>query len=352
LISIEDKLSGNATKDVDKTNKIKDTATRREDWDMSNEHSYDKKLESKILKRTGNPDFEDWSDKKGSVAQVAGRGAYGFVTVNEKGQYIKRGILGENEASILKKVGAKDLGPDLIAADLNGRLKTQGTDEMGMEHLGLRHGRIAMTKVPGRDIESLATNPEQKVSGTPAADIYWKALADLHRLGVAHNDAHPGNLFVEEKTGKGRWVDFGLSQQSFKASLAESLGAFYFPGMEHGKGSEALVPADATGAILGNYGNWQTREWKVMGMHRVDKASMKPSVKKLEEDLPILGTVRRNRFQVDKQLKEKFGLSEDEVVALYMHGTQSPLKTFEQGPWSKLSEADAKDLVSLLYKGV
>ena len=55
-------------------------------------------------------------------------------------------------------------------------------------------------------------------------DGVMEARAKMHLAGVAHNDMHTGNVFYDSSTGKAQVVDFGLSQVSYKAALAEALG--------------------------------------------------------------------------------------------------------------------------------
>lgn len=344
-----------------KPKRKEDPETPEEEWNRLSAEDFDKKLQSKNLTRFGDNKYNDWID---SSTYKAGEGSFARVYVNSDSKFVKRGIIGEQEATILAKVGAKDMGPGLVAADLNGKVKIDKDGQPNLEleaiaHFGLRHGRLAMTKIPGRDLEEALAEtgkiegPETKINGIPAADIYWKAMADLHRLGVAHNDAHPGNLFVGDRSGKGRWVDFGMAQDSPKAALTEALGAFAHISILYGKDYKKHLAEDsaaATGYL--SEGNWQTRAWYVTGMDRVDAIMGKPAAKRLEEDCPVLAQVRRNRARVDKLLEGKYNLSPDEIAAIYAHGIRSPLSSYEQGPWRKLSDQDAQDLISVLYKGV
>lgn len=346
-----------------KPSKKSDEESPEEEWEDLTAKAYDGKLEGKKLTREGDKDFKNWIDKG---TYEAGGGSFATVSANLDGNFVKRGILSETEASILKKVGERDLGPKLVAADLDGKVKVfdeEGNPDLELgpiAHLGLRHGRLAMTRVPGKDLEatleesgSLAL-PESKINGKPAADVYWKAMADLHRLGVAHNDAHPGNLFIDDRSGKGRWVDFGMAQENPKAALAEGLGAFAHPSVYWGRDFQKYLAPDSSAAIdwSTHGGNWQTRAWNVTGMDRVDEIMGKPAAKRLEADLPVVARIRSNRKEVDRLLEEKYGLNPGEIAAIYAHGIRSPLNSYEQGPWQKLSDKDAQDLVEVLYEGV
>lgn len=333
-----------------------DPETSEEEWNKLGPEDFDKKLQSKKLTRFGDSRYGDWVDP---TTYKAGEGSFARVYVNSDSKFVKRGIIGEQEAAILAKVGAKDMGPNLVAADLNGRVKSDKDPELeAIAHFGLRHGRLAMTRVPGRDLEEAIAEtgkvegPETKINGIPAADVYWRAMAGLHRLGVAHNDAHPGNLFVGDKTGKGRWVDFGMAQDSSKAALTEALGAFADPSKFFGRDYRRHLAQDSAAAEGNGEGNWQTRNWNITGTNRVDSVMGKPGALKLKEDCPVLARIRQNRSKVDKLLEEKYNLSPDEIAAIYAHGIRSPLSSYEQGPWRKLSNQDAQDLISVLYKGV
>lgn len=337
-----------------KTPADKDKETSPEEWGFLSSKDYDSKLEGEKLTRLGSKGYEGWKESESPGALPVGQGSYGKVTANPDGTFVKRGIITEAEARILAKVGGKDLGPGLIAADLNGRVKTDGddidSDLREVEHMGLRHGRIAMTRVPGQVLDDLASGPNDRIAGIPAADVYWRAMANLHRLGIAHGDPHPGNLMVGDKTGKGRWVDFGLSQESPKAALAEALGSFASESVLERGNYKRHLPDEASGQI--SPGNWQTREWWVAGTWEVDNVSNRDRAKELKDKLPVLARVNSNRAKVEKALRDKFGLTEDEIAAVYAHGIRSPLETFSQGPWSRISEQDAQSLVELLYKGI
>jgi serine/threonine protein kinase len=179
-------------------------------------------------------------------------------------------------------------------------------------------------------------------------------MADLHREGIAHNDAHPGNLFVGSVTSKGRWVDFGLSQASPKAALAEALGAFANPSMFHDKDFQRHLAEDSAASVAPDHisGNWQTREWNAAGTWRTDKIQARPGREALAKELPVLGKILKNLITVNKMLEEKYGLNEGEILAIYAHGIRSPMSSYQQGPWQKLTDEDAQKIIQALYKGV
>jgi hypothetical protein len=327
--------------------KLSDEVTFLDDWSpLKSPYDFDSKLENQKLTRLGRKDYDLWSES--SDRDKIGEGGFATVISNPKGEVVKRGILTENELSALEIVGKAKLGPTLIAADLNGRVSD--VDKTGrknwielVSHYELRHGRVAMSRVEGESLSSISPNPARAVGQESASDVYWKSMASLHRLGIAHNDAHPGNLMVDVNKGSGKWVDFGLSQKSSKAALAEALGAFYDSPEFVKTKPEKHMPKGATGND--SPGNWQTSSWSVTGVGKLDTPVFK-------KDLPVVHTVNDNRKKVNETLKDKFGFTDDEVAAVYYHGIRSPLETYNQGVWSRISDDDAKGLIETLYKGV
>jgi serine/threonine protein kinase len=166
----------------------------------------------------------EWDAATGSGVKAVGAGAFGaFATVPESklvpgmkktpnGIGVKAGEISQDEPTIIKKVGKADLGPKLIAAKV-GRFEE---DEYG---LGIQTGTglLAMTKVPGTSLHKLNVKQE------PIRNAFWESYASLHRLGIAHNDAHNGNILFDR--GKVRFVDFGLAQSNPKAALSEALSS-------------------------------------------------------------------------------------------------------------------------------
>ena len=110
-----------------------------------------------------------------------------------------------------------------------------------------RMGRMAMDAAEGMTIGARQTPEVEKA--------YWEARATLHRGGIAHNDMHVENVFVDSK-GKGRFVDFGLAQDNPKAALAEAMGVF-------SKTPQGTVRT--LGPERGGDGDWQVRRWQNLG---------------------------------------------------------------------------------------
>lgn len=287
---------------------------------------FDGDLVSGKLRRVGDSNYLGWNDSYGSGAKAVGEGSYGSVIKNKDGTYVKRGAISDTEADLIKELGKKDIGPRLIAADVNGKHSWHNEN-----FVDIRNGRIAMTGVAGAPMGEVY--PTTKFAGKQAADVYWKALGDLHRLGIAHNDAHIENILVDNK-GKGRWVDLGLAQKSPKAALAEALGSFT------GRGSGEKE------------GNWQTRRWDATGVRDWENSqSSKSSSKNFKGEYPVLGQVAENRAKVFSQLRE-YGLTGSDYALMIETPIRSPLSVYGQGPWAKLSDAQAQNLINTLYDGI
>lgn len=219
----------------------------------------------------------------------------GVAKVAEGRVGIKVGKIGPNEVEAIRRAGEADLGPRLVGARVSPivkqRHKIDGSD-----------GAVAMTIVPGRPYRS---SPKD-IGGFPKSEMYWEAIAALHKLGIAHNDLHGGNIIIDS-TGpaKARIVDFGLAQLSHKAALAEALGA-----------------------LSGT--NFQFAAEKNRG-HAL--------------------TVKANLPYIEQLLIDK-GLSNREISTILQGGIRKKDKFFNLGAWAKLTEEEAKGLVNDLYEGV
>ena len=262
----------------------------------------------------------DWVAAAGSGAKRLGNpGSYGaFVVVPEdklfkfgiKGSFpdgvgVKGGRIGENEAQIIKKVGAADLGPKLIAAQLGDKKATEKN---------VRAGLIAMGVVPGKDMFSQTGDVRSKVNGIEIGDAFWRARKDLHMVGVAHNDMHPGNIMLDNK-GKVRFVDLGLAMDNKKAALAEAIGAV-------------------------SKSDWQVNRWSELGTG-YGGSSAAPAFRKIES----------NWSKVQAEMKQD-GLSDDEIGRIANTGIRA--KSLEFGAWGNAAMTDKNidKYLGILYDGV
>lgn len=326
---VEEAIQGPATKATGNVRYAREDA-RDHDGDM---------LSKGISRELGNKSYR-WEDSYGSGSTLLGRGAYGTVLREpNKGNAIKRGEVGKIEADLIDRLGKVDLGPKLLAAQLDGD---------SQYNPGTKIGRVAMSVVAGSPIGS--KTPDKEIGGVKVADAYWTARANLHRMGIAHNDMHIDNVLVDRK-GKARFVDMGLAQDSPKAALAEAMGVFLPP-----TGSTADRGRGAAGQ-----GDWQVRRWKgtagdllstyEMGTKYGTPLATERARKDLETKAPILAKVRENKNEVQFAMLRD-GFSKDDIATVMDHGIRSPMETYEQGVWAKISNEQAQKYISILYDGV
>jgi len=263
----------------------------------------------------------DWNETSKSGTKKLGEGSFGVVLL-AKGPppvAVKRGEVSSKEALIIEKVGKAGLGPNLIA----GETAKGGTVEHGVK---LKQGRIAMTVVPGKELGNRAS--DTKIGNTTTGDAYWKARADLHRLGVAHNDTHIRNLMIDE-TGKGRWVDLGLAHDHPGAALAEALGVLRKP----------------VGSVGGSSGDWQGTRWERETGNREGQVlpNAPSNLKRME---------RNHKTRVLPFLRGK-NLTDDEIANVMTIGIrQPPTDYITKAGFNKLNDSDALQAINLLYDGI
>lgn len=278
-------------------------------------------------KVTGSKSSFDWSHTHNNGFRV-GQGGYGFATMVEAangkpGYVVKRGQVSTTEAEILKKLGDAGIGPKLLYAETaKGKAKTEYAKS-------LVNGRIAMSIVPGSEIY-MKDKAMDKVGNTTVGDSFWALRASLHRMGIAHNDAHNGNVMIDS-SGKSRFIDLGLAQDNPKAALSEALGAFLY---------RSLMPPGGTAKPMD--GDFQVRRQPQYGIG--DLAKGKPIPNNLK-------TVSGNLPNVYDKLYEA-GFSDKDIISLMKTGIRKPEKHFEKGLWGQISNEMAIDLINTLYQGV
>jgi hypothetical protein len=319
---------------INRADNLNATATGNTRWARVDAADFDGSLGK--VRREGDKNYKGWEDSYGSGARKIGEGAYGTVLRNPDGTYVKRGAISETEPGLIKRLGDADLGPKLRAADINGEHPYNRE-----RFVDIRNGRIAMGEVPGAPITA-AAKADTKFGGKNAADIYWKAMADLHRMGIAHNDAHIDNILVD-KSGKGRWVDLGLAQASPKAALAEAMGVFPI--------LRGTNPDRVMGAA--GQGNWQTRQWDGTGVRAAEAAWNKggQTWTDFKQRFPVASRVWTNGNAIQYKLAD-MGLSKSEISSIIDHGIRSPLGTYTKGAWAKLTDKQAQEVLDTLYDGI
>jgi serine/threonine protein kinase len=198
-----------------------------------------------------------------------------------------------------------------------------------------------MTLVPGSPIGNKKGDAPIGKTGKVVSDAYWEARAKLHRMGIAHNDMHIENVFIDRK-GTGRFVDMGLAQDNPKAALAEAMGAFTRPP----SGSVRKGGTDS--------GDWQMRRWNGSGGKDFENAerSTSPAVKReFAQRFPVAAKVLENKEKAISKMKS-FGLSDQDVADIIGHGIRSKDSSFEKGAMGKLSNAQAQSIIDTLYDGI
>jgi hypothetical protein len=296
---------------------------------------FDEEMKTEQLRRDGDQTFDRWDETTGSGSKKIGQGAFGTVVKDKDSTYaVKRGDISDTEAKLIQKIGDRDLGPKLIAADVDGPgwERAPGVDN--------RRGRIAMTIVDGEPI-GIYRRPDDMIGGVRVADAYWTARAQLHRMGIAHNDMHIDNVLVDNN-GKGRFVDMGLAQDSPKAALAEAMGAFNPP-----KGGQA----DRTSAGGAGQGDWQVRRYSGTGGELLATAQRNGNHAVLERRAPVAARVLDNKNALQfRMLKD--GFSKDDIATVMDHGLRSDPSSYNRGIWQRITDQQALDYINLLYDGV
>ena len=296
--------------------------------------AFDKQMAKEQLRRDGDQTFDQWDETTGTGAKKLGQGSYGTVMKSKDGTYaVKRGDISDTEAKLIQKLGDADLGPKLIAADVD------GPGYNGAPGVNNRRGRIAMSVVPGSPIGT--KKPDKEIGGVKVADAYWKARADLHRMGIAHNDMHIDNVLIDRK-GKGRFVDMGLAQDNPKAAFAEAMGAFEKP-----RGAMVTRAAGVQGQ-----GDWQVRRWDGTAGRLLSAAhGNEPSRRELERRAPIAARVLDNKNALQFRM-QKDGYSKDDIATIMDHGLRNDPSTYSQGVWQRVSDDQAREYINILYDGV
>lgn len=299
-------------------------------WTHENMVRLDERVERDTQMQMGKEDFV-WGNSLKKEAKLLGEGAYGTAIADKNDVVVKRGTVGENEAKLIDRIGKVDLGPKLIAAQYDGPGYERGTHD----------GRIAMTRVPGSPIGRKKGDDPVGKTGKVVSDVYWEARAKLHRMGIAHNDMHIENVFID-RNGNGRFVDMGLAQAGPKAALAEAMGVF------------TRVPQGAIRRGGSDAGDWQVRRWDGSAGKEMVNAEMStsPAVRaEFARRFPTASRVLQNKEKAISKLKS-FGLTDQDVADVISHGIRKKEKSFNERGMGKLTDAQARQVIEVLYDGI
>ena len=200
------------------------------------------KMNSEAKKFVSNPDF-DMDD----LGEELGSGAFGSVYESGDGQHvIKQGEIGPGELQALHMLRDNPNFPTLV----NANFETPFFDESSMEHnefnsphdaansqgkyfdrdeeeefermFPTAKGTYAMTKMAGRPLSDVAYDLDD-VSMEQVRRNLWLRRAAMHRLGIAHNDMHGGNIYVDDDNNV-NMLDLGLAKANPIEALMEGLG--------------------------------------------------------------------------------------------------------------------------------
>lgn len=236
--------------------------------------------------------------------KVLGKGAMGEArrVPGPPPAIVKKGKIGENEAAAIKKLEGTGVTPTFYGAQISGKAKRVSGGLGG--HVAEANGLLAMSPMEGSPLmRSFYTMPAKE--RTQMFDEYVAARKAIHTRGVAHNDMHAGNFFYDPKTKKSGLVDFGLAQVSPRAALVEAMGL-------GGK----------------RQGDWQAAR----------------IVSGVDTPGPRFRRFSENRAAVEKELKEKFGITRLPEIRT----KPEKLEMMLEG----LSDKNAELLIKRLYDGV
>jgi hypothetical protein len=109
-------------------------------------------------------------------------------------------------------------------------------------------------------------------------------------------------------------------------------------------------------------GDWQTRRWEGTAGRLLEtyearlKGGSSPALtekarKELEEKAPVLAKIQQNKADVQFAMK-KDGFTNNDIASVMDHGIRSPLDTYNEGVWSRMSEDQARKYIDKLYDGI
>ena len=210
------------------------------------------------------PEFD--LDQEGG--KLLGEGAFGSVR-RVPGGVIKKGGIGRGELAALHALKDNPAFPTL----LNARFDTPFVDESSFENnpyqddegrntrgkyfdtanqsdwekeFPTAQGTYAMTEMPGREIADAVYDMDEDDEEELMQKV-WNLRAQMHRLGIAHNDMHGGNIYVDDE-GNPSMLDLGLANNNPLDALMEGLGGM---GGEDYQMFRRMVPENLTDDFRG-----------------------------------------------------------------------------------------------------
>ena len=195
--------------------------------------------------------FTDSEYDLDDVGEEIGSGAFGSVFLGKDGEsVIKEGQIGPDEMLAMMKMRDHPGFPTLINGRFSGTFgpyssvennpmgKTKDERDDNWRGKGAywdpndqsefddrfpgAQGRYAMTLAKGQTLDDYFAN----TGSEDAEEVFEKVLRlrrDMHKNGIAHNDMHGNNIFVDDD-GTPSVIDLGLAQDDPVAALMEGMG--------------------------------------------------------------------------------------------------------------------------------
>ena len=207
-----------------------------------------KKLNEDIKQFVADPDYDLYD-----VGEELGEGAFGAVYEGADGvSVIKSGEIGMEEVKALYVLSDLDQFPAVINAEFFTPFKHQSSYQnnpdqlddsarnintrMGKgyfnpdeqsdfeEKFATAKGRFAMSKASGYSLADAQYDyDEESEEFQNFVTKGWQARAAMHVRGIAHNDMHGGNIYVDEDDGSVKVLDLGIAKVDKLAALMEAM---------------------------------------------------------------------------------------------------------------------------------
>jgi hypothetical protein len=149
-----------------------------------------------------------------------GEGAFGQVFNGPKGSVIKKGRIGPGELKAMYAMRNNKNFPTLLNAEFDGPFEEDEDGDIGSGVTA--PGTFAMTRAKGRPLDDGIYDMDFDTRRKALANL-MAARGHLHQSGIAHNDMHPGNIFVDDD-GEVNMLDFGLAESNPLSALVEAFG--------------------------------------------------------------------------------------------------------------------------------
>jgi hypothetical protein len=158
-----------------------------------------------------------------TVDMMESQGIIGPNTV--KNMRFGQSHLTDNEVDHARMAGELGFGPKLLAAKSNLMVSDVAEGRpLASQDLGMRYvKRETPQKLMNQPHKILGVAMRARIKGTQLSTTNKQrvlaTMAKMHSAGIAHNDLHPGNIFISKKGAQ--FIDFGTSERGGAAVAAE-----------------------------------------------------------------------------------------------------------------------------------